>query len=234
MTFTTASCHQASSCTIPAPGAKTPTTLHAQATAQSATATHPVSQTTKAKTTTPKTTKAKTTTPKTTKAKTAKQPAASQPATAITVKAVGKVSAATLSKPLAVSESVQLVTTTAATPSPTSPLTGIAPIVPGPLPTLNISSKLVSPGSAAGLFPTIAPGTAAPSTASTAPLAPSSSVSPAGTRTAQPAQALADDSSTLTAWFIAIAALALATVLATLTKLLPRRRRTKAKAPKTK
>jgi hypothetical protein len=156
------------------------------------------------------------------------QVTAKQAAKTVTIKAVGKATAGKLAQPLAVSESVRFAVpapTAAASPEPTEPTLGaidpVGAIEPGPIPTLNLSStKLMSPGNAAGLFPTIAP-SAAPTTAPTAP------PNPSRTQTDQAVQVLPLGMSTVTAQVIGIAALALAVVLAVLTKLLPRRRTSK-------
>jgi hypothetical protein len=147
------------------------------------------------------------------------QVTAKHTATSITVKAVGQASAATLVRPLAVSGSVQFIApATAPDAAPDLAPSAIA-IQPGPLPTLSEinSSKLMSPGNAAGLFPSIVP--------STAPtLAPATHPGPASTRTAQAVKVLPLGMSTMTEQIIGIIAMVLAVALAVLVKLLPRRR----------
>lgn len=142
---------------------------------------------------------------------------AKRTATSITVKAVGRASAGKLSRPLAVSESVRLlipVPTPDASPAPT-----LIPIQPGPLPTLNsvISTRLMTPGNAAGLFPSIVPSPAPITATATTP-------TPARTQTGQAVKVLPLGMSTMTAQLIGIGALLLAVVLAALARLLPRRR----------
>ena len=123
------------------------------------------------------------------------QVTAKQAAKTVTIKAVGKATAGKLAQPLAVSESVRFAVpapTAAASPEPTEPTLGaidpVGAIEPGPIPTLNLSStKLMSPGNAAGLFPTIAPSPGAsrspavavtqPTKRNTAPVAAASPVS---------------------------------------------------------
>jgi hypothetical protein len=138
-------------------------------------------------------------------------------ATSITVKAVGQASAGKLSQPLAVSESVQLVVPT---PTPdASAVPTLIPVQPGPLPTLNsvISTKLMTPGNAAGLFPSIMP-SAAPATA------PATTLAPAGSQSGQAVKVLPLGMSMMTAQLVGIGALLLAVVLAVLARLMPRRR----------
>ncbi|HEY1623184.1 MAG TPA: hypothetical protein VGG16_05240 [Streptosporangiaceae bacterium] len=146
------------------------------------------------------------------------QVTAKHTAKSITVKAVGAASAGKLAKPLAVSDSVQLILPASTTTSPSAPAPGVVGIEPGAIPTLNdiTSSKLMSPGSAAGLFPTIAP--------SAAPSAPVTRANPAKTRADQSVQVLPLGMSVMTAQIAGIAALVLAILLAALAKLIPGRR----------
>jgi hypothetical protein len=140
--------------------------------------------------------------------------------TSITVKAVGEASAAKLSQPLAVSESVRLTVPTPNTePTPAGEATP-TPIEPVPLPTLSAMSHrtLMSPGNASGLFPSIVPSpTATPSPVTESP-------TPTKARTAQAVEVLPLGMTTGTAQVIGIVAVVMAICVAALAKLLPGRR----------
>jgi hypothetical protein len=152
---------------------------------------------------------------------------AKHPADSVTVKAVGEISAPKLSEPLAVTESVRF---TSSSPNPKkvrptplpSPTETFVAIPPGPLPTIgsvSSSSKLITPGNAAGLFPPITP-SAAPT------LTPTDTAHPTPIRTgADPnVQVLPMSKSIVTAQLAGILALVLAITFVALAKLLPRRR----------
>jgi hypothetical protein len=162
-------------------------------------------------------------TPGSTPAELNAQVTARHTANSVRVKAVGKTSAATLSQPLAVSESEQFAAAAAtphATPDPAPSLIGIQP---DPLSTLNnvTSSTLLQPGNAAGLFPSIAPSTPGPTPTGTAV---AQQPKPTQTKTNQAVEVLPLGMSTVTAQVVGIVALVLAVLLAALAKLLPRRR----------